>query len=70
MGRKMNTMEVAKIKDEIIYYDLNDVLDILDTAKKGYYSIIFPDGEAWFNVKLRKSTCDKFLKIKERRGQK
>ena len=70
MGRKMNTMEVAKIKDEIIYYDLNDVLDILDTAKKGYYSIIFPDGEAWFSVKLRKSTYDKFLKIKERRGQK
>lgn len=70
MGRKMNYLCSTVINDMCTYYDLNDVLDILETAKKGYYSIIFPDGEAWINAKIKKSDYNKFLKIKKERGQK
>lgn len=65
-----NQLEIAKLQDEVMYFDLDNVLDILFTNKNKHYNIIFFDGEIWWNAKLYKKTINKFVKLKEKRGQK
>ena len=67
---------MASIKVELIetadgektYIDLNDVLDMF-VKEKGRYIIVFADGEIYYNVKMRKTIYDKFIKLKKKRGQ-
>ena len=61
-------LEVATVGSEKVYFDINDVLDILVTGNKTY-TIVFRDGEFWVNTKIRKTVYDKFEKIKKKRGQ-
>lgn len=63
------SVEMIKLNDETIYIDLNDVLDILETQKKGHYTIIFINGEIWANVVMRKTVFNKMVKLKKKRGQ-
>lgn len=60
-------MELAIVGDEEIYFDIEDVLDILQDGK--LYTIIFQDGEHWHHVKIRKNIYDKFEKHKKKKGQ-
>lgn len=66
----MTILEPIKVNNEMVHIDLNDVLDILDTDKNGFYNLVFMDGELWRNIKLKKSVINKFNKIKEKRAQK
>lgn len=62
-------MELAIVGGEKMYFDMADVLDILLVDSK-LYSIVFQDGECWFNAKINKSVYNRFLKMKEKRDQK
>ena len=53
---------------EKVYIDLNDVLDMF-VKEKGKYIIVFKDGGTYYNVKMRKTIYDKFIKLKKKRGQ-
>lgn len=66
----MTILEPIKVNNEMVHIDLNDVLDILETDKNGFYNLVFMDGELWRNIKLKKSVVNKFNKIKEKRSQK
>lgn len=64
-------LEVIKLQNKIVYFDLNDILDILISEdNKNNYIIVFNDGEIWYNVNLKKTTINKFIKTKKKRGQK
>lgn len=64
-------LEVIKLQNKIVYFDLNDVLDILISENnKNNYIIVFNDGEIWYDVNLKKTTINKFIKTKKKRGQK
>lgn len=67
---KSMVMDIAKLQDETVYFDINDVLDILPTNKPNIYDIVFFDGELWKNAKIYKRTFNKFVRLKEKRGQK
>jgi len=58
----------AKIDNEVAYFDLNDVLDILETDTKGCYIIVFKDGEQWRNAKLKKTVLNKFNRKEANNG--
>lgn len=62
-------LELIEIADgERVYIDLNDVLDMF-IKEKGKYIIVFTDGGVYYNVKMRKTIYDKFIKLKKKRGQ-
>ena len=63
---KVELIETAD--GEKVYVDLNDVLDIF-VKEKGKYIIVFADGRIYYNVKMRKTIYDKFIKLKKKRGQ-
>lgn len=64
-------LEAVKLQNKIVYFDLNDVLDILISENnKNNYIIVFNDGEIWYDVNLKKTTINKFIKTKKKRGQK
>lgn len=64
-------LEAIKLQNKIVYFDLNDVLDILISENnKNNYIIVFNDGEIWYDVNLKKTTINKFIKTKKKRGQK
>lgn len=64
-------LEAVKLQNKIVYFDLNDVLDILISENnKNNYIIVFNDGEIWYDVNLKKTTINKFIKTREKRGQK
>lgn len=64
-------LEAIKLQNKIVYFDLNDILDILISEdNKNNYTIVFNDGEIWYNVNLKKTTINKFIKTKKKRGQK
>lgn len=65
---KSNKMDVAIMDNENMYFDVDDVLDMFVVENK-LYTIVFEDGEIWYNVKMRKAIYDKFEKIKKKRGQ-
>lgn len=66
---KSNQLEIAKLQDEVMYFDLENVLDILISENnKNNYIIVFNDGEIWYNVNLKKTTINKFIKTREKRG--
>lgn len=64
---KSNKMDVAIMDNENMYFDVDDVLDIICSSNK-LYIVIFNDGEYWSNVKIKKSVYNKFEKIKKERG--
>lgn len=70
----MASIEVERIitaQNEIVYIDLNDVLDILeDKSGDKLYIIVFNDGSIYYKVKMNKSVYNKFVKLKKKRGQK
>lgn len=59
---------IETINGEKVYIDLNDVLDMF-IKEKGKYIIAFKDGGIYYNVKMRKTIYDKFIKLKKKRGQ-
>lgn len=59
---------IETINGEKVYIDLNDVLDMF-VKEKGKYIIVFKDGGTYYNVKMRKTIYDKFIKLKKKRGQ-
>lgn len=59
---------IETINGEKVYIDLNDVLDMF-IKEKGKYTIAFKDGGIYYNVKMRKTIYDKFIKLKKKRGQ-
>ena len=59
---------IETINGEKVYIDLNDVLDMF-VKEKGKYIIVFKDGGIYYNVKMRKTIYDKFIKFKKKRGQ-
>lgn len=62
-------LEAVKSQNKIVYFDLNDVLDILISENnKNNYIIVFNDGEIWYDVNLKKTTINKFIKTKKKRG--
>lgn len=62
-------LEAVKLQNKIVYFDLNDVLDILISENnKNNYIIVFNDGEIWYDVNLKKTTINKFIKTREKRG--
>ena len=62
-------LEAIKLQNKIVYFDLNDVLDILISENnKNNYIIVFNDGEIWYDVNLKKTTINKFIKTREKRG--
>lgn len=64
-------LEAIKLQNKIVYFDLNDILDILISEdNKNNYIIVFNDGEIWYDVNLKKTTINKFIKTKKKRGQK
>lgn len=64
-------LETIKLQNKIVYFDLNDILDILISEdNKNNYIIVFNDGEIWYDVNLKKTTINKFIKTKKKRGQK
>lgn len=65
---KMESLELSN--GDILYVDLNDVLDILDDDKnaKGYI-VIFEDGSQLCGVNIKKSVINKFIKLKEKRNK-
>lgn len=47
--------QILTANNEIVYIDLNDVLDILnDDLEEGLYTIIFTDGSVYFKTKIKK----------------
>lgn len=70
MINKAPIMIRIELDKESVYIDLNDLLDVLKTSKKGYYTLIFDSGEVWYNIKLKKEIVNLFNKIKKERGQK
>lgn len=68
---KPTKMELATVENEERCFDLTDVLDIIKTdVGKDFYTIVFFDGEIWNRAKIKKTTYNKFEKLKEKRGQK
>ena len=62
--------QILTANNEVVYIDLNDVLDILnDDLEEGLYTIIFTDGSVYFKTKIKKTVYNKFLKIKKKRNQ-
>ena len=66
---ELKQLEQMTFRDETIYVDLDDVLDIFETEQKGHYTVVFDTGEIWFNVTMRKTVFNKFEKLKKKRGQ-
>lgn len=66
---ELKQLEQMTFRDETIYVDLDDVLDIFETEQKGHYTVVFDAGEIWFNVTMRKTVFNKFEKLKKKRGQ-
>ena len=66
---ELKQLEQMTFRDETIYVDLDDVLDIFETEQKGHYTVVFDAGEVWFNVTMRKTVFNKFEKLKKKRGQ-
>lgn len=66
---KSNQLEIAKLQDGVMYFDLDSVLDILISENnENNYIIVFNDGEIWYDVNLKKTTINKFIKTREKRG--
>ena len=59
---------IETIDGEKVYIDLNDVLDMF-VKEKHKNSIEFKDGGIYYNVNMRKTIYDKFIKLKKKRGQ-
>ena len=66
---ELKQLEQMTFRDETIYVDLDDVLDIFETEQKGHYTVVFDAGEIWLNVTMRKTVFNKFEKLKKKRGQ-
>lgn len=53
---KSNQLEIAKLQDGVMYFDLDSVLDILISENnENNYIIVFNDGEIWYDVNLKKN---------------
>lgn len=64
------SLPFARVDDETVYFDFNDVLDILPSeTQKHHYTVVFYDGEIWKEAKMYKRFVDKFTNIKRKRGQ-
>ena len=66
---ELKQLEQMIFRDEIIYVDLDDVLDIFEGSKKKTYTVVFETGEIWYYVLMKKSVYNKFIKLKKKRGQ-
>lgn len=64
------TLPSAQVGSEVVYFDFDDVLDILPLKnKKCHYAVVFYDGEIWHEAKIYKNIVDKFKNVKRKRGQ-
>ena len=66
---ELKQLEQMIFRDETIYVDLDDVLDIFEGSKKKTYTVVFETGEIWYYVSMKKSVYNKFIKLKKKRGQ-
>lgn len=66
---ELKQLEQMIFRDEMIYVDLDDVLDIFEGSKKKTYTVVFETGEIWYYVSMKKSVYNKFEKLKKKRGQ-
>lgn len=66
---ELKQLEQMTFRDEAIYVDLDDVLDIFEGSKKKTYTVVFETGEIWYYVLMKKSVYNKFIKLKKKRGQ-
>ena len=66
---ELKQLEQMTFRDETIYVDLDDVLDIFEGSKKKTYTVVFETGEIWYYVSMKKSVYNKFIKLKKKRGQ-
>lgn len=66
---ELKQLEQMIFRDETIYVDLDDVLDIFEGSKKKTYTVVFETGEIWYYVLMKKSVYNKFIKLKKKRGQ-
>ena len=66
---ELKQLEQMTFRDETIYVDLDDVLDIFEGSKKKTYTVVFETGEIWYYVLMKKSVYNKFIKLKKKRGQ-
>ena len=66
---ELKQLEQMIFRDETIYVDLDDVLDIFEGSKKKTYTVVFETGELWYYVLMKKSVYNKFIKLKKKRGQ-
>ena len=64
------SLPFARVDNETVYFDFDDVLDILPSeTQKYHYTVVFYDGEIWKEAKMYKRFVDKFTNIKRKRGQ-
>ena len=52
---ELKQLEQMIFRDETIYVDLDDVLDIFEGSKKKTYTVVFETGEIWYYVSMKKS---------------